>query len=942
MNVGSLENIPEVPGIAHLLEHVLFMGNSKFTEENGFDSFLSELSGTDNATTYHSRTVFEFEVPKQHFREALERFAHSFISPLFREESIMKEINPVDSEYLEGLSNDDSRLEQFFTIFAKPGHGLGNFSWGNRKSLIEMTQARGINLREELVKFWEKYYVADKMVLVVQSQEPFENLEEWVQVFSLIPSVRKGNRAPPPKRIPASPYVTSEFRQLYFVKPILDYHRLLFSWSLPSQLLHYKVKPITHIGNLVGHEGAGGLVSCLRRKGLIQSLCAGNDESDSDHNIHHAVFSIDVTLTEKGLRHIDEVVEDVSAYLAMLREHGPLERFFEEEALIELIKVRWEDEVGALNAVTTLCKHLFLYTNDHVLVGPHVIFEYDEKVVRDVLDKLTMDRANFIISSHKALRDEEYDLKEPWFGIPYHKRQPPDSWLAPPPQSRREQFKLPVPNEFIARDFELIKEDLRTDYPVVVSQSDLHRLWYKKDNNFRMPKAHVNFVLLQSYHRSSPIVYAALDLFIEILGMNISEDVYAADLAGLVYSAYLSDIGLVVCTEGFNETLPRMIEVLVKHIRHFTFDKQTFDNMKEKLAQSYYNSFTDSEKLAKLIRYQICEPVYWSSIEKRNALISVTPQMLRDCHREFFSQAFMECLIQGNVSRHQATQITEKVVEQFGFDVLTTKPEPRVHELPPNVDNYCRVKCFCADEKNSHVTNYYQIGPCDIKEFCRLDLLSTYMSEPAFDELRTKQGLGYSVIAQHHDTFGIGGYSITITSPADKFTCSEVDDRIEKFLENLALKISGMSVDQFESIVDARITTKAGPDLHLKEEADRNWAEIVSFNYCFDRLKKEVKYLETITLAEFQRWTIDKLKSNSRRKLSVQVVGNGVEADHELTTLFSEYNTLKHVMNGSAAETYELKFYTPKVQVSGDKKFVQDIRLFKNVLRIYPMVVVDQ
>ena len=118
--------------------------------------------------------------------------------------------------------------------------------------------------------------------------------------------------------------------------------------------------------------------------------------------------------------------------------------------------------------------------------------------------------------------------------------------------------------------------------------------------------------------------------------------------------------------------------------------------------------------------------------------------------------------------------------------------------------------------------------------------------EPAFDELRTKQGLGYSVSAQHHDTFGIGGYSITVNSPAEKYTCSTIDEKIEEFISSFMEQITNLSDEQFDSLLQSRITIKSSPDLHLKEETDRNWEEIISFNYCFDRLKKEVKILEKV------------------------------------------------------------------------------------------------
>lgn len=49
------------------------MGSKKYPDENEFDTFLKKHGGTDNATTDTERTVFQFDIQKKHFKEALDR-----------------------------------------------------------------------------------------------------------------------------------------------------------------------------------------------------------------------------------------------------------------------------------------------------------------------------------------------------------------------------------------------------------------------------------------------------------------------------------------------------------------------------------------------------------------------------------------------------------------------------------------------------------------------------------------------------------------------------------------------------------------------------------------------------------------------------------------------------------------------------------------------------
>lgn len=476
--------------------------------------------------------------------------------------------------------------------------------------------------------------------------------------------------------------------------------------------------------------------------------------------------SIDITLTELGLQRLGELVRCVFSFMEMIHNAGPQERYYREETQIEQNKIRFEDEMSAVESVTSAAKNMFLYDHDDVLVGPLILTDYNDKVIEDCWKALDLKKANFIVMSKSALEEKNYKQREKWMDIKYHSEPIPDEWLnfsfqEDDMKEVKAYFRLPVPNIFIAKDFALRKEET-TDYPVVVAETDRYNLYFKTDRLFKVPKGHINFVLLSSLQKASPHVAAALDLFIEILSINMCEEVYPADMAGLNYSIYMSDVGLVLNAEGFNEVLSRLVDLLIKHVIRFEFDDQTFKTMKERLSQNYYNSFTDTEKLAKSIRYSIFEPVYWTAIAKRNCLNAITKEDVINTHKEFFRILYMSCLIQGNFTKQEAIQIVEGIYEKFNFEAPDKDllPKLQVHALVPSTSSYCRVKSFCPDEKNSLVTNYYQIGPCDIRAFCRLDLLGNIMYEPAFDVLRTKQGLGYNVNAQYHDTFGIAGYSI--------------------------------------------------------------------------------------------------------------------------------------------------------------------------------------
>lgn len=67
-----------------------------------------------------------------------------------------------------------------------------------------------------------------------------------------------------------------------------------------------------------------------------------------------------------------------------------------------------------------------------------------------------------------------------------------------------------------------------------------------------------------------------------------------------------------------------------------------------------------------------------------------------------------------------------------------------------------------------------------------------------------------------------------------------MEAKIEEFLENFGERLSGLTEEAFSTQVTALIKLKECEDAHLGEEVERNWFEVVTQQYVFNRLNKEV------------------------------------------------------------------------------------------------------
>lgn len=97
VGVGSFSDPLEIQGLAHFLEHMVFMGSERYPEENDFDAFIKKCGGSDNACTDSEQTTFYFEIQEKHLRPAMDRFAQFFINPLMKRDAINREREAVES-----------------------------------------------------------------------------------------------------------------------------------------------------------------------------------------------------------------------------------------------------------------------------------------------------------------------------------------------------------------------------------------------------------------------------------------------------------------------------------------------------------------------------------------------------------------------------------------------------------------------------------------------------------------------------------------------------------------------------------------------------------------------------------------------------------------------------------------------------------------------------
>lgn len=931
IGVGSFSDPGTIPGLAHFLEHMIFMGSEKYPGENEFDIYIKKKGGSDNASTECEHTTFYFDCHEAYLLGAMKIFSELFISPLMKRETMTKEREAIESEFQMSLPSDESRRSQLLCSLADKSNPVNKFMWGNLITLRD--NVTDDELYSAVHKFRERHYSAHHMTLAVQARLPTETLENWVvECFKNVPN----NNLPSDKfHLSVPPFKQDEFSRLYVIEPIKDINELHITWVLPSTLKMYKTKPLSYISWVIGHEGKGSLHSYLKKQLWTTEISVGDGGDGTEENSLFTLFSMTFNLTQKGITHIEKILHYLFSYLNMFKEIGPQERIFKEIQVIADTSFRYAGDVSSSDNVEQLSENMQFFASTDYITGSQLYFEYDHELICSFLEKLRPDNVNIMISSKVLATSEVLDKVEPWFGTKYTSKDIPSEWRTSwESASDSNHFHLPEVNRFIATNFTILPApETKEEFPVNVIKDDLIEVWYKQDVTFKLPHAYCCLHLISPLSHMTAQNAAMLELFISILKQHLSEDLYPANVADLEYSFHSGEKGMIITINGFNEKLKDLLCVIINGIRSLcsNLDRDLSLSMKEELKREYANANLKTSFLARDIRMSILLKTYWTALEKGKALEDVSYEMLKDFISNYLQCLYVQCLIQGNLSKEEAIDFTLVVKEGLSYKPLcnNTIPEIQVYRLPPG-ERYCVVHSFNTEDANSVVTNYYQSGLGTIQDSCVIDLLLMIMEEPLFDSLRTQQQLGYDVSCSMRDTFGILGFSISVHCQTDRNCVELVESKMSDFLKVFSGTLKKTTKEEFEEIKESLIKLKKCKDVHLKEEVKRNWDEIKAEEYIFDRNRREEVCIVKLTLDEVIKWFDDKSglhNSSSCRKLSTQIVGK-VNECKKTNSNYNNISTVDNILN-----SVELRFLP---QNETTDLFIFDIKDFKKSLNLFP------
>jgi insulysin len=847
VNIGCLSDPVEYQGLAHFLEHMLFLGSKKYPGENQFERFLNENGGYSNAYTATFETVYYFSIYNDKLDKAIDMFSRFFIDPLFDEDSVNREINAIQSEHNKNIQQDIWRASHFFGLISKENSIINKFGTGSLDTL------KKDGVREKMIEFYNKYYVSSNINITTVSslensrvssflQESFSNIsKKYVEKFKVI-----------------KPFYDIIGKN-YFLKSVSKDHNLIYLWEIPENKSNYLD---THSPNIISDvitsSNENSFYNVLINKGLIKNVfCSVNDEG---------VFVLNIKLSK--LENWKEVDSYTRFFINDLKNHNwnkIAEYELKKDKLLFDYSSKDESEELGLKLVT----NLIYYPIERCYIGTHVINKINVEQIKSLLtDYLTFEKANVILSSDLDL--ENINLKnvgikikniktEPHYKLEYSKID--IKFDTPKPF----KYEIISDNPFLDTKPKLIK-GLDTSLIPTIFKVGNNNVWFGNVSKFNETNIYCDLIFTNIDFVSSLENFINTLLLVKYVNERINKEFSLASEIGfrsyLIFDMNNSIIFLKI--KGHNDKFKDYFNMINSFIKNFEYDekddtmikvllestKENYINIKNENPWNYsayledLNTNKNSFKIDDVVNYL------------NNLDVKQFTKTISESKNRILYQSKFTTFIYGN------TIFKELFDSDKNIEILF----PSVEKSKNILDLLSDINCQHPnkDEKENFLQLTHYIGKFNPYDNLMLLILTISFGERFFDEIRTKQQFGYLVSSSSYKNQSDYYFRQRVQSSK---SIDEISKAILKFNNEFINKISEEDFNKFLITAKNIINEKQ----NSTEELFRKYLpEIYNNTFMFEREKLLLNKIKDVTFEKFKKFYNDKVINGNTTKFIIK------------------------------------------------------------------------
>lgn len=846
--MGSYQNPANVEGLAHFLEHMLFLGTKRYPSAGEYQTFISEHGGSHNASTSLEHTNYFFNIDAAYLEDALHRFAPFFYEPTFDAKYVNRERNAVESEYQLKLKSDSRRQWDVLREIINPQHPLSKFTVGNNQTLVDRENNL---LRDQLIEMYNSYYSANLMTLVVLGNQSIEHLQAMVErEFSPISNkntVIKPNIAPliEPSRLPLKAHI----------KPLKELRELSLLFELPQLDRYWQIKPAMYMGEMIGYEGQGSLLQALKTKGWAEYLSAGPALSDRGATI----FAIDIGLTPEGFNNQEQVLAELFSWIELIKQQGIDHWRQDELAIISGIAFRYSEKVKPTAYVTDLASNMHKYKGNNLLLAPYQRDYFDSQLIVDLLDRISIENMLLmVIAPEIETTDTSKFYKTAYSSETMSSQDISSIKLA----ETLFDLNLVGKNPYIPSDLDLIKEP---DDPTPELHTDLDglKVWYQKSTAFGVPRGQI-VISLQSKAVSGVAGYTIAELYSAYIQDQLRQRLYPALIAGLSYDIQPTKEGISIVIKGYSDKQVELLKTVLTTFSEAKIDSDQLALVKQQLLREKLNAKREYP-FRQIISYLYADIAGRYMPEWQIPVLeAVEVAGVELFIKQLLAEVKIEVLVTGNHTMSSVDQIAAQFSDFNLHNLISDKAVVKLSED----DRYRKV---FIDHNDKVLLRYIQADNDSLHERALVSLLANIMSSPFYNQLRTEKQLGYVVAAFPRHINRVPGICFIAQSPVASE--GELLSEFKGFSQKFTTQIKDLTDDTLAVHKKALLVNLEDDPENLNELTGRSTKAISLGYFEFNFRSRLSEAINAVTVDDIQS-AYSRLFLESPRQLWIQTTEN--------------------------------------------------------------------
>jgi protease III len=850
VGVGSAQDPVSQQGLAHYLEHMLFLGTEKFPEPDGFMKFVAAHAGNTNAFTAFDKTNYHFQINSGKFDEALDRFSDYFKAPTLDPQYSDKERNAVNAEWSKNRDQDNWILYTLSGITANPESPRSRFSTGNLETLADKKDSK---LQDEVKAFYKRYYSANNMRLTLVGKQSIAELKTLADKY--FASIANRNIEIP--KVTIAGLTQAQMGKSIRYQSIQDLKKIVIHFPIKDNKEQWRLKPTELVSTILGSEEEGTVCEQLRKEGLANSVAVS---AHPDIYGPDGYLDINVDLTDLGVKNPDNVIASVFAYVNMVKKQGINELYFRELQAMSAKNFIAAAKTEPLQQATELTMRQFDFPVENLLNADFIYDHFDAVAVNNLLQQLDSKNARIWYVGRKEVADTAIRHFEGKYSIRDISTEERMRWDT---IAKTLTFKLPPQNTLFTDKPAPIVENTFLKPHQVVSENGVEAYlaqpeFYREDKGSLDLEINVDFanksvknqalsgVVNDVFNNKNTTLKdraqrASLDIDI----LRSATNSQAIHIAGyttkhgeLLNQLLLNYATLTINEKEFSDALERYKQYLTNNRKALAI-KQAFGNLRRMVNT---NHTSDSELLAAADRLTLKDAKNFHAAVKANALIRL--------------YAF------GNYSEADVKQFA--IIAQKHFP-SSRQPNQRNLEtfIKPVAGKHVFFNNKVDQTDNSIVDAYYGDKKSD-DEQALLVVLHSILNKSIFAQLRTNEQLGYIVGSTPFPIDDIPGYVLYVQSSNTDLVA--VKARMDKFRVDFLQELKSVDEVQIEQFKKSEAASVLQKPTDFYTEGKRYTGDFWAAHYDFTGRDRYLASLAKINKEQlvtlYKKMFIDRKSAN--------------------------------------------------------------------------------